>query len=340
MDQKRVFFRADGNAKMGLGHVFRSLALVQMLNEDFECYFIIQNPLEALAQNIIKVCKSIIRLEASDDIEKEAEGMVENILNPDDIVVLDGYHFRTNYQKIIRDKGCKLVCIDDIHNYHFVADAVINHAPGLNPEDYSVEAYTRLCFGLDFTLLRAPFLEAAKKEREISAIASLFICFGGSDFKNITLKVLKSVIEKPDLFKSINIVLGGAFSHQEEIDRLIRENPKLPVNLYRNLSAKEMVDLMQACQLAIVPASSILYEVIAVKMPVISGFYVDNQVDVYKGFKKLGLIYGINDFSTFDHYIELIEIIQSDDPKEIMSNQKKHLSGAAREHFLDLFKSL
>ena len=42
------------------------------------------------------------------------------------IVVLDGYHFDTNYQTKIKQKGCKLVCIDDLHDKHFVADIIIH----------------------------------------------------------------------------------------------------------------------------------------------------------------------------------------------------------------------
>ena len=41
--KQRVYFRADGHAKMGLGHVIRSLALAEMLKEDFDCYFIIRS---------------------------------------------------------------------------------------------------------------------------------------------------------------------------------------------------------------------------------------------------------------------------------------------------------
>ena len=37
MIKKKVVLRADGNSKIGLGHVYRLLALAEMLKEDFEC---------------------------------------------------------------------------------------------------------------------------------------------------------------------------------------------------------------------------------------------------------------------------------------------------------------
>ena len=88
-------------------------------------------------------------------------------------------YYATEYQQQIKDKGCKLVCIDDIHDKHYVADVVINHAPGLDKNNFSVEPYTKLCLGLDYVLLRKPFLEkpiAANKEIKYNKV---FICFGG-----------------------------------------------------------------------------------------------------------------------------------------------------------------
>ncbi len=60
------------------------------------------------------------------------------------IVVLDGYHFGTNYQKQIKLKGAKLVCIDDMHDKEFVADLIINHIPRITPQDYNVQPFTNL----------------------------------------------------------------------------------------------------------------------------------------------------------------------------------------------------
>ena len=66
---KRIYFRADGNAQIGLGHVIRSLALAEILKDEFACHFIIRKPLQTLKEEILKVCKSIIILpETTNDI--------------------------------------------------------------------------------------------------------------------------------------------------------------------------------------------------------------------------------------------------------------------------------
>ena len=107
-------------------------------------------------------------------------------LQGDEIVVLDNYFFDTGYQRAIKGKGCRLVCIDDMHDKHYVADVVINH--GLTDSAlFDVESYTKLCLGFDWALLRKPFLEAARKKRvPMDRKGKVVVCFGGSDIHDVT----------------------------------------------------------------------------------------------------------------------------------------------------------
>lgn len=335
-----IYFRADGHAKMGLGHVIRSLALAEMLMEDFDCHFIIRNPLPSLKVQILEVCKSITELPETDDHNAEARMLADKYLGGEEIVLLDGYHFRTEYQRIIKNTGCKLVCIDDIHAYHFVADVVINHAPGLKRSDYSVEKYTNLCLGLEYSLLRKPFLEAATQSRSITKLETLFLCFGGSDFNNITLKSLQALSKLNNGIKKVHVILGNANPFKEEIESFTKTIKFPEIDLHLGLSAREMVVTMKESDIAIVPASSILYEVLAVKMPVISGYYVDNQVGVYNGFKNLGVIYGIGDLNHFENYIDLIKRINVQEIKNDVLDQERYKISLSKNNFLQLFKSL
>ena len=154
MPNKKVILRADGNSEIGMGHFYRTLALGEMLKNDFECIFATQTPVRQQINELKKTFGNLINLPANDTHFNQ----FLNHLNGNEIVVLDNYYFDTSYQKKIQDKGCKLVCIDDIHDKHYVADIVINHAPGLNKSVFSTENYTKLLLGLDYTLLRKDFL--------------------------------------------------------------------------------------------------------------------------------------------------------------------------------------
>ena len=189
--KRKILFRADGNSSIGLGHVYRSLALASILNLEFECHFAIVEPEEVLKTMIQRVCPVCIELPPLNSCKKEAQFIVNTYLANYDIVITDHYKVNTEYQSIIKTGNCKLVCIDDIYAYHFVADAVINHAPGLRQSNYSIEDYTKLYLGLDYSLLREEFYQAAMAKRHIESIDNLFICLGGADTHNLTLKILQ-----------------------------------------------------------------------------------------------------------------------------------------------------
>jgi spore coat polysaccharide biosynthesis predicted glycosyltransferase SpsG len=58
-----------------------------------------------------------------------------------------------------------------------------------------------------------------------------------------------------------------------------------------------MLALMLEADLAIVPSSGILFEVLSTGMKVISGYYADKQINIYKGFLALNAIIDAGDFS-------------------------------------------
>lgn len=325
----RVFFRADGHANMGLGHVIRSLALADMLKDNFECHFIIRDPLSTLQMQILEVCKSIITLPRTTDDVSEAETITEQYFTSEDIVVLDGYHFQTEYQRIIKNKGCKLVCIDDIHACHFVADVVINHAGGIGASDYSAEPYTQFCLGLQYALLRRPFLEAARNRHYSNREKnSVFICLGGADPSNATLDVLKQCEKQPAIAKCY-LVIGGAYQYRAELQEYI-EHTDLDIKLLSNLSDDEMVAYMKKCSRAITPPSTVAYEYLSVGGELYLKVIADNQKEVYQYFINSGLAFDVENFSKVDR----------DQLNHSFTKQQRTFDGRQEKRFRELFQSL
>lgn len=289
----RVFFRADGNATMGLGHVIRSLALLQMLKEHFSCVFIVRDPSESVIHQIQKLGCEIIVLAGIEDHLEEARSLVEHYFDSDDLVVLDGYHFDADYQKILKSAGLKIVAIDDMHSDHFLADAVINHGGGVHQDVYSLEPYTRTYLGPEYALLRPEFLKAGVHEEIAEKIASVFVCFGGADPKNLSAFVVTQLLKHEDV-QQIHLVVGGANPFLGELEILAKGNTR--IKLWHDIDASQMVSLIRGCDLAIVPASGISYEVAATGIPMLVGRYVDNQNDLYRFLVDNNLALGLADF--------------------------------------------
>ena len=154
--KEKVYIRADGSSNIGLGHIIRCVSLAHMLKDKFMIHFFVLEIPEALKSEIVQNEWNITVIEKELDFLSELKG--------NEIVILDGYLFNSNYQKQIKNKGCKLVCIDDFHDQRFYADLVINHAPGVSKEDYKGEQYTKYLLGPDYALLRPEFLEITSNE--------------------------------------------------------------------------------------------------------------------------------------------------------------------------------
>ncbi len=299
----RVVFRADGNKDMGLGHVIRSLALMDILRDYFECVFVIRNPSVQLKGQISELCSQIIELEEKDFVT-ECDDLIRLVFRTGDIVVLDGYAFNTRYQEMIKPHVKGMVCIDDIHTYSFVSDVVINHAPGLDRCNYDVSPHTRLLLGTKYALLRRPFLEAASNNRIIEEISKVFVCIGGADPRGLGMKIVKALSLDKQIEK-IHWIQGAAQNAVTSQDHDFDEGR---IHRYRDLGASEMLDLMQQCNLAVAPASTICYELAAVKMPILCGYFVKNQQDIYQGFLHDGAIIGMGDLMQLENHTILEEI--------------------------------
>ncbi len=316
---KKIIFRADGSSTTGLGHLYRLFSLVEIVKESIEFIFLTH---ETSTASVIpnRYHKSIIPKEIT--IAEEPNWLLSNFSPQKHLVIADGYQFDSKYQKSVKEKGYKLIYIDDLAKEHMYADVVINHSPYLKEEHYTKEPYTALALGTQYALLRPLFLEQAKKESKINKIDSAFVCFGGADPYNLTQKAVEGLLQIPE-FKNIHVVLGGAYKHQDIFS--LQEEYSQVIKLHKNLSEEELVSVMKHCNFAIAPASTILYELSCFKIPILSGFYVDNQELIYKGFTDNQAIYKGSNFKNYnakDFTLRVKKILENSDYEEKINAQK------------------
>lgn len=264
---QKVLFRADADYGIGYGHFIRTLALADMLKDDFDCTFYTSQPNDYQIGEMQKVCPYVALREESkfEDFLSQLEGS--------EIVVLDNYFYSTDYQREIKQKGCKLVCVDDVHDKHYVADAVINHAPGATASQYSCEDYTKLYLGPEYLLLRKEFRAATHSYTSFKEKKNIYVCYGGSDELNLTQKACEIILNHTP--RHINVVVGGGYTFY---DQLVEFAKGKDISIYRNSSPGHMVSLLQEARLAVVPDSMVFFEACCLRRPTISGYDCDNQV--------------------------------------------------------------
>ena len=320
-NKRTVIFRADAGLDIGYGHFIRSLALADMLKESFECVFVTQTPSNYQKKEISKVCKLI---ELPSDNRKFK--LFLNIIRGNEIVVLDNYFFTADYQKRIKERGCDVVCIDDLHDKHYFADIVINYACdkiGL----FSVEPYTQCFLGLEWMLLRNPFLHAQGLNYKKSDTENLVLCFGGADIHNLTDRMIVSFINKyKDI--QINAIIGDHYSST------LSEKIKSKVNFYKNIPSEKLISLFKHCTFTVLSASTICLEALACGAKTITGYCNESQKEFYHYLVSQKYVIGLGNW---DFFIEndIHSLIKSTKAKPIGLNLKD-IPGK----YVEMFKEL
>jgi len=324
----KVYFRVDATKSSGLGHLIRCIALAEILKGKFNCVFISriddENVLDIMENTSFKYQLISTHL----DIDAELIWMKEHIFSTNEILVLDGYHFDADYQLSVKPFVGKVISIDDIHDTFFHTDAVINHGGGIQASDYQKNPKTRLFLGLDYLMLRKDFFKVSSVEIKQPYLENIMICLGGEDMHNESLEVLKQC-EKIKGKRICHVVLGNANKHWESIDAF-RQNTKMDVRIYRKLSARDMSRLMQECDTAICPPSTVALEYLVIGGNLFLHQTADNQKYLQDYLLKEKLAFPVK-------YLETVSI---QNRHQALSFQKQKIDGKSPERLLNIFKEL
>lgn len=86
--KKKAYFRADASAQIGYGHFVRSLALADILKDDFDCIVFSQTPSSYQYKEAENVCNLVsnVGLNARDYIATTVRLLMDGNENYDDLV--------------------------------------------------------------------------------------------------------------------------------------------------------------------------------------------------------------------------------------------------------------
>ncbi len=334
--KKKILFRADGNSKTGLGHLYRMFALVEMYKDKYDYIFITKE--NSTVQIIPK--SYIVHLIPNDiSIKDEPHWLSKEFNASKYIIIADGYQFVSSYQKQIKEIGYTLMYIDDLATEFMYADIIVNHTPGVLEDKYKTASNTKFALGTNYAILRPSFLKSAKKKLKTrDKIDTAFVCFGGADSLNLSEKTIIALLKIQEI-KKIHVVFGAAFN-KKKLDLLKHKYSNKTV-FYNNLSEKKLLKLMKQCNFAIAPSSTILFELFCVKMPIYSGYFVENQKQGFIYYKNLNAVGGFGDFrkindenyhNSIQNFIALSTLDLS------IEAQKKLIDGKSTSRFRKLLK--
>lgn len=326
MAKPNVYFRADGNSKIGLGHVSRLLAIADMISDEFATHFLIINPDNNVCELIKNCCQSLVDLN-QEPFTQEAETIVSTILKPGDILVLDGYGFNKDYQQSLKRGGVKLVVVDDWHREKIISEVVINHAEGVDVNNYEVEDGAMVFIGAPYAMLKSEYLDLAQKDFIKAKVNAVFVCFGGADVNNDVIKVIRH-LDVTKIYEEIYIVTGSAYQFAEELQKEI-ENTDSTIHWSSNLNTQKMIDVMSRCNSAITSPSTIAYEYLCRKGLLFVMKTADNQQLLLNGLINAGVAIDFSEFPNEDFLQDTL-----------IENQRALFDGSQSKRFKRIFRAL
>ncbi len=278
-----ILIRADSSSYIGTGHIMRDLVLAKKFSKD-QIIFSTQD-LEGNINHKIKESNYNIEILNNNNFE-ELNKLIKK-LNID-MIIIDHYEINYDFEKKLKEQNSKLkiFVFDDTYEKHY-CDILLNHNIYADEKKYTnlVPKDCELKCGTNYTLLREEFLEAKKQKQTIkkeNRLKTLFIAMGGTDHKNLNITILKNIkiVCKKNI--KVNLVTTTANRNLEKLKRYCKD--KEWINLHIN--SKEVANLMNQSDFAIITPSVTANEAYFLNLPFIAIKTAKNQKQMYKFLKR------------------------------------------------------
>lgn len=258
----RAVIFTEAGKNYGLGHLSRCIALKSYLESaDFVVEIYNRGDYESANAKNIKWLENPLPL-----------------LKGAHLVVVDSYYADYEFYDFMIKSAKICVALDDFSRIRYPKDAIILN-PALNAKRlYGDDIKNELFAGIEYGLLREEF--RTKEPKTINKeISKVLITLGGNDFANNTQKVLDAV-QKELSYAQVSIVLPRYYEPL---------NYGFDTQIYANLSARELKDLMLESDLIISGGGVTAVEVQSTRTPSIALEIAPNQSYQLRQWQKVGL---------------------------------------------------
>jgi spore coat polysaccharide biosynthesis predicted glycosyltransferase SpsG/CMP-N-acetylneuraminic acid synthetase len=256
--QPRILFRTDGSASMGMGHVYRSLAIADALRElsRAEIAFLMSAD---HAEGLITVSRYGYPVRVVGDGKPDT--YLDHIRDfAPAILINDLPELDDRYLRALSHLGATTVnlvdTLDDLHRTEEYAQVIVSV---MNEERETPEGFYG---GPGYAILRSHFRDREKEIR--TAPRLVLLSFGGSDPQGLTLKAARA-LQGLDPSVEILAVAGPAFSYHREFEELARTLPRRVPLI--NQAGGHIADLMLEADVVVGSGGMSVYEIAALGTP-------------------------------------------------------------------------
>ena len=289
---RTLFVRADATAEIGTGHVMRCIAFGQAWKGQGGRVIFFTHCESIVLQQFIR--DEGFELVEVDKKHPDPFDLVqfESFLQQYDEtpvriwVVLDGYHFTLDYQKKIRNTGCRLMVIDDYnHLPEYYADILLNQNVGAKQINYNCNSDCVKLLGYKYALLRRDFLQFKRRESKVQEKAGqILVTIGGADPENVTETVIKAIVAVNDPELHVKVVVGPANPNIELLKNVLTRT-SCNIEL---LHGPDMPTIMDWADFAISAGGSTVWELCYFDVPMALVSIAENQIRIVEGLQEEG----------------------------------------------------
>ncbi len=254
LERRRIVFRIIGDKQVGMGHIYRCLALAHEIS-DHEIRFVCDTA-SRVASNQLAGYDYWLSVHDADEIEAAIIA-----LEPD-LVVNDILDTEVDYVRALQCAGARVVNFEDLGAGASVADLTINDL-----YDRAVLDGGNIRWGQDYVLLRDEFTRARPNEfRE--QVRRVLVAFGGTDPNDLTRTVLTTLSDFcAGRGIAIDVVTGSGYGDLAALQRLIPNSEGVEIT---HTHATEVISsLMERAELAVVSNGRTVHELAHMNVPAV-----------------------------------------------------------------------
>ncbi len=309
----KVVVRADASLDIGTGHVMRCLTLAAELRAaGAQVHFICRN-FEGNVNSLIAAQGFDVHvlplsetetygdypaharwLQASwqDDVAQTAE--IVRRIGAVDWLVVDHYAIDKRWEVQMRAVADQIMVVDDLADREHDCDILLDQNLYEQAEmRYAalVPVACRQFHGPEYALLRPEFREARSAVERNHPAQRILVFLGGADTANVTARVISALqkLDRNDM--EIDVVVGTANPHREEIRSLCSELP----GAHFHCNVTVMAKLMAQADLAVGAGGTTTWERCCVGLPAIVLIVADNQREVAQTAHRTGLVHTLGE---------------------------------------------
>lgn len=274
------WIRADGNEKIGAGHMMRCLTVAEelaTLRGREEICFVCADEASADMAADYGFGAYVLRTDYW-EMESElpawdrllTESRIENPpVKP--MIMVDSYYVTDRYLEMLR-KRAYVVLMDDLGEHCYPVDCIVNYNAPADRQNYH-RLYrgqdTRLLIGGSYVPVRRQFYDSDYQVKD--PVRSVMITAGGGDKENIAGRILERLYDEELIFY---LVTGRFNPNMDQLQRLKNRFG----NVHICCDVRDMAELMKRCDVAVTAGGSTIYELCSIGVPFICFSCAENQV--------------------------------------------------------------